>query len=1637
MADFKNKFKSWLGSEKKNSEPQAPSDVSQMTQTPEEKTGSPAEQPQTPAPKAPDIIALSAKEKAEWESRHADLLQQQEEAQKMIAQLAQELANSRQQFQESFRQKEEERIKLLAQVSMSDQRTQSLLNQQKNDFNKIQMEALKEIETLEKRLQEENVSWSKTLHEQEKAQEKFLVDAEFNLQEKQLDKKRKEQELERSLGELQNQVSGIRAQLETQQKQWSDQIKAIEEENVSQRSQIQLKESNRRIQEQRFQQDLSQARSEWDQKIRSLEIRLEQERQKWHEQLMIKESELQSVRLEQERKEAALKFSLNQKDEEFLSAKARAEAKLKAFIDQAKEMRLQNETDLKNKKEETEKLRVELMLLESQLKVDEEKAESDLAAIQKDAAGKLAFLEKKLQEEGRVGQKAVESKQGEIQSIELQFAIKRKALDDEFNQKKNDIDVQKRQLQEKIREVTEMLEKEREQHRLELTARDEMITSLKQEASFRAEEMRQKREQFTVEFESKKQEMLKELARLEETARMEKQARLESFNEQGRVLSEKKAALAREQAVLQHALKKQEDQLMFEILPLKNQLQDQKNRLEQERASRSKISSAKEEILQNLKTQKAAKEEQFVNEIKQHEARLKEEEAAARGKVNQLQKKWEEEKKHFESALLEKQNELAEIEKEIALLPSKAEAENRQMLTQHQKGAADLGEAEKNLQLQIGQETREFEKISKDLEDQRIELEKNLNDLLLQSEQERKDQEQRLLEAKAQWQQRINRANLEIQKERKQSQALIDKSQAKINALNQELAATRAKIQDEQNELEQSWQAENRDLGEKIASLQKDYDDQKLNRQNTLSERSDRIKELERQIEAAKQNHDAAVLDLQERKKAAEEEFTKRTTELEARRETFRTESEQKLRVRQEELTELERALKEFVNQSQEFLARRTNEIAQSRAELKNRQSSLEEQSVRESQEWPQLLAQKDSAIAFLKNVLELKEAEFRAQWENSEKDFDQFKKTATDKIQSLQKSILSEHNSVELRIAELQKEIDTLLKRRALEEEKAQQIRSSMEDEFLQVKTAMESEIAELEKKILQEKSRAEQQLKVKEMEIASLQKSLEQREIQRNLARETRDKEIAQERSRLLDWEKALQQRLDKEKETAEKVLSAKQQESDALNEKIRLQDEKFHSEKTLRQNEILEARTKMEIRIKELSKTLEDESNSATTIILGKQQELEQLSNRLNLWNENRKVEEDEERVRWENEKRSLEQKIEDLEERLKQEKSELDQPIQEITSQIAQLQQALAQAQQRYYQQLNEFQQQKSQIASEQEQWELRLKEERTRAKEEIRHLEREIERSKVEISLKETQVSIEKQKRERETRWALRPMESKLTDLKRRWEEKEREKKRRYTMHEMEREKLQSEIYGIEQSIEKELKEREFILEQLKETVLAKLKEIRNDQEGAPDHQSLDEKRKQFNLLQSKLQTLEAMLAEMGQKNPEAGTDSLKLEIQQWESKLAGSADEEKGVAEKEKAAIQNLQQQLSQKKKDLTREEMKSLETLSKSRGQSERVLNALNEMGEMSDAKKQDHPEKLRRSMESGIAAYAAGNDAEALVYFNQALNLDPASAVCHQMKGFIYKRQGNKKLALESFEKALSLDPQNETVRKHIQNL
>jgi len=71
------------------------------------------------------------------------------------------------------------------------------------------------------------------------------------------------------------------------------------------------------------------------------------------------------------------------------------------------------------------------------------------------------------------------------------------------------------------------------------------------------------------------------------------------------------------------------------------------------------------------------------------------------------------------------------------------------------------------------------------------------------------------------------------------------------------------------------------------------------------------------------------------------------------------------------------------------------------------------------------------------------------------------------------------------------------------------------------------------------------------------------------------------------------------------------------------------------------------------------------------------------------------------------------------------------------------------------------------------------------------------------------------------------------------------------------------------------------------------------------------------------------------------------------------------------------------------------------------------------------------------GMQYYNSGRDAEALEFFNKALELDQNNAWYWIHKGGILEKLGNLEEAIECFEHALQIEPSNSMAKNNIERL
>lgn len=1531
-------------------------------------------------------------------------------------------------MEQEFRKKSEERIRLFAQLAHSDAQSQSMLEQERTKFYRVQKEYEAELETLDAALKEENLLLQTTLQEQEQIKTEFLKTSDFRVQEKDLERRRKEQDMEKSLALVKAQIARLSEQMEAEQKQWSQRIQAENEQIVALKTQLELKDTNRKTQEQKLQQDLSQSSQTWESKIQSLEEKIGQERQRWQEELTLRESELRALKLEYDRRESMIRLSLKTKEDEISTARARAEAKQKALESEMKRMKDQNSSDLRERAELSEKLKVELMLLDSQFKVDSEKADQGLKNLQNEAASKITYLESKLDEEIRAGQKAVDDKLAEIQQLDLQSAVRKKQLEEEFHQKKAEVENQRLNLVDKLNLTHQTLEEERNHHRKEIQKRDEVINALKAQMTRNAEEMQARQEAFAQQLEIKKEEIAAKLAELDEKSRLEKEQLMIAVSQKEQIYSSKKAELAKEQAALEEALRKQENQLFFEIRPLSNQLNELKNRLEQERVIHEKLIRTKEDVLNRLRVQQSSQEENHHRTLADIEKLLAQDTQYAEAKITAAREAWQKEKKTLEESSQSLERDISKLECYITSLPAETDAIKKKTLDQSRHEKAELERQLAEARQRLAEEAEKFKFVSERYEREETSTLASLEKIREKAVYERKIYQEKTDAERAEYERRTAETQREIQRERSAMEQELSKKEVFFQKLNQDFEREKEASKNQFSALNEAWQNEQRALTDDLAFLKKEYESQKMIWTKAAADRSVQTENLRKEIEQADIKLNTTLADYSRKRAQTEDEFKKSMAHLEDIRVKIEADYAQKIRERGEEAVTAQKRLEELLDGARREKVRVTDEIARQKSELKNRLAAAKNDMERETQRWPQILSAKDSDIAALKGELALKEASFRSNWEKADRDFEEFRKTTGEKIQDLQKIIRDERNASEIRVKDLDTHIHDLLARQNKEEENAREAADLTETEFAKARGEAESEISDIEKKIDLERKRAEQHIRVKEMEIAALSRDLGQKDIQKNLAFETRRKEIDQESARLMDWQRALETRLQKERANVENTLKAREEELALAQDKIRLQRENLTRERETRTQEITETKTRLEAKVKELSKQLKEDTRAQSQTIASKNQELEALTNKLNLWNETVRLDEEREQIKLQKEQQSVEAEIRRLQTELEDERAGLDRKIQKQGEEIAALNQELAAIQQEYSRSMSQFKEQKAEIQAEEERWESNLRDENVRLAEEARTLDRAIERLKVQISLKETQSAIEKQKRDREVLWSRRPFESKLMDLKRKVEEREKDKGRRAQAAAAERERLITEIRKFEDQTKAEAAEREKTLASMRQGVQSRLKEIKGliHQEEAVGKEISQRKRDEIKAFEKILDEIETAI-----KNPLlVFVNDLREEIALWEKKFEQASEPEPGDSKME---IRDLQQSLTDQKRDYEKQRRESEELLSRAEIEFEQVDKLLGSFEHKAEGQREKSFE-ARALMESGFAVFTRGNYREAMSFFSQAAQLDPRSAVAHQMQGLIYEKLGQAGMAYRAFRKALELDPENEFLKRHI---
>jgi len=691
--------------------------------------------------------------------------------------------------------------------------------------------------------------------------------------------------------------------------------------------------------------------------------------------------------------------------------------------------------------------------------------------------------------------------------------------------------------------------------------------------------MRIKRENFAEQVQIRKQAAANTLAKLEENAKNQKQSLLNSLSQVGTQLSEKKAAQAREQNLLQHALKKQEDQLSCDIQPLKNQIADLKNRLEQDRSAREKQIHTKEQALNSM--------EQFHhNQFNQSRKNLKREALEYAKTFQDIRKNSFEETTRLENDIANHENECRELEFKLARLPKESAEEMERLHKTHNNEIEKLRSIHKDLTVRSKQESRSFQDNLKDYDERCKTSAESLKILIEKHTYDKHEKESKFKSAHEMFKKKIQKLEQTVLIEKTDLENAIGSYTEKIDTLIHDLDSQKEYSETERTRCIQQWKEDKKRLEDDITNLQKDFESQKSIWKEALNDRSTVFQHTIWKMKTEEQRHNTAFSEYEKEQNTYQDELANSVLLLEAQLAKVREESIQKQKEKKSEYNRLQTRLDEFLSRSKNEEAKRNIEITQQRSELENQRDTAKRKFKLEARHWPEIIQQKDSEIGALKSELSLKETSFRSEWEKAERNFENFKGSVSERIKNLQKHIYEERNSVEFRVREQEREIQKLKETISKEDSSSRESATNVEDAFNKVKHTLESEISDLTAKQDQERKRSEQIIKVKEIEITSIRRNLGQRELQKNQAKETHLKEIAQERARLIDWQNALEARLLKEKISAEGIIQSKAQELNALKERLSADKERFQSEQSAKQQEIMESKTRMELHIKELS-------------------------------------------------------------------------------------------------------------------------------------------------------------------------------------------------------------------------------------------------------------------------------------------------------------------------------------------------------------------------------------------------------------------------------------------------------------------
>jgi len=1049
------------------------------------------------------------------------LAEARNKAVEQIHQIEHRIVAEREHLAQKIKEKEEEGISLKARLGMLVNRANQERENRDSTLGLLQQQIQRDLAEIEKEMESEIKEWTDRLSTKDKDLEEARHQAIFIETQKKIDAERSLRVLQASLEQLQQKCRALERQMLEEQNQWILKIKSREEEILNIKTQLSLRESQMKMDEEKADKTRAEMEAAWQEQIKELDARLEAQLSEWTRNYRSKEDELAALRTALEQRLSSIHLENERKEKEIKNIGARAEEKIKVIEVRLADDRSKWQDILRVREEEFKQLKAERVLRESQEKAEREKKYQEFKEEENAANRRLVDIRQRIEEEKEKWVAGIKAKEEELKVLKIQAELKLKETRDGWEKRKNEAERERGTMDARIIELTRRFGEEKASWQRELSAKNAGIEAYQKEWQEKQNLLLEQSGESLAGMRDKNEAMHNEFAALQAKCDEEKHRCHDLLGQKERELQFARREYEALEASARREIEILEAQLAREQQPLMTRIEDMEKKIATLRSQAQAEIAGKEAQLKAIGERYQRQEETLKRNIIHQAAQLKETEDNLHKRIQDIRAQLAAQAQQVEEKLVGLQAEEKDIREKLSTEKEKVDREKTRLTAHYTNLTEELQVLAEKLEKDYAVITEKL-KGELDAKTHAVETEKahfqsreeTLNSELVRTEQElaamkgRGDEEvaqlsSRLAMAQSEQGGRIKSREEELGHLQKTLEINTLQWQKEIVALKNEMEGKLEPLFQHKSVLESRIAEETKNSQEKLVFLDNEQGTlrtQSARRQEELTQHLDakiekirqtengyrvKIDDLRSQIELYLRQAGETLEKLAQRREelqqtvAREEEKAQREKNqiaqhyenqsaqingeiqrLENEYEELRTQTKAAFDLRHQEAEAEHRKLKEIESSARQSLVAKDDEL--SAAEMRGREvlavATAELSRTRENM--GQLIRAKEEAIAALQNTIKTDKIRFQEEIEILRTQLVVDIRPLSQKRQELESALARENREASEKLVAVQVRIEAL-KAEQVSQESAHLLRfDNLNTQLAQAKIALEKNI-------------------------------------------------------------------------------------------------------------------------------------------------------------------------------------------------------------------------------------------------------------------------------------------------------------------------------------------------------------------------------------------------------------------------------------------------------------------------------------------------------------------------------------------------------------------------------------------------